>query len=57
MSCFVNHGSTCGVRMKFETPLGATPIDPDEATGLIPEHIALQSQLNEWEESNILDAE
>lgn len=35
---------------------GNTPLDPDEAAGLIPEHIATQAQLNEWEQRNILDA-
>lgn len=43
--------------MKFEYPLGATPLDEDEAQDLIPHHITLQSQLNEWEQLNILDAE
>lgn len=42
--------------MKFVNPPGATPIDPDEAAGLIPTHIALQRELNEWEETNILEA-
>ena len=32
---------------------GATPIDPDEALGLIPKHIMFQDQLNAWEELNI----
>lgn len=32
---------------------GATPLDLDEAAGLIPAHITTQSQLNEWEQSNI----
>ncbi|RPI19822.1 MAG: mobile mystery protein B [Ignavibacteriae bacterium] len=42
--------------MKFEYPKGATPIDADEAEGLIPSHITLQKELNEWEEHNIADA-
>lgn len=42
--------------MKFEYPPGATPIDPDEAAGLIPSHITLQTELDEYEESNILAA-
>jgi Fic-DOC domain mobile mystery protein B len=42
--------------MKFEYAPGATPIDADEATGLIPTHITLQSELNEFEEVNILRA-
>jgi Fic-DOC domain mobile mystery protein B len=36
---------------------GATPLDPDETEGLLPNHIMTQSQLNEWEQMNILDAE
>lgn len=42
--------------MKFVYPAGATPIDPDEAAGLIPSHITLQRELNEWEETNIQGA-
>ena len=40
--------------MNFNYPEGATPIDADEALGLIPPHITLQGELNEWEEQNIL---
>ncbi len=36
---------------------GATPLDPNEAEGLLPKHITTQSQLNEWEQMNILEAE
>jgi Fic-DOC domain mobile mystery protein B len=36
---------------------GATPLDPDEAAGLIPSHIRTQAELNQWEEANILDAQ
>lgn len=43
--------------MHFEHPPGATPLDPDECAGLIPLHITLQSELNEWEEINIIKAE
>lgn len=43
--------------VKFEYIEGATLIDPDEAAGLIPKSIMLQSELNEWEQSNILEAE
>lgn len=42
--------------MKFEYAPGATPIDPDEAAGLIPAHLTLQRELNEYEEANILEA-
>jgi len=34
-------------------PTGATPIDPGEAEGLIPEHVATQGELDELEEANI----
>lgn len=40
--------------MHFQYAPGATPLDPDEAAGLIPSHIATQSDLNVWEEANIL---
>lgn len=43
--------------MKFEHAPGATPLAPDEISGLIPLHFTTQGQLNEWEESNILKAE
>jgi len=43
--------------LKLEYPQGATPLDPDEAQGLIPRHISTQGQLNEWEQQNILRAE
>jgi len=42
--------------MKFEYSPGATPIDADEARGLIPAHLTLQRELNEYEEANILEA-
>jgi Fic-DOC domain mobile mystery protein B len=43
--------------MRFHYLLGATPLDPDEAEGLMPSHIMLQMELNEWEQKNILEAE
>ena len=36
---------------------GATPLDPDEAAGLIPSHITNHAQLNEWELANIVAGE
>jgi Fic-DOC domain mobile mystery protein B len=39
------------------SPHGSTPIDPDEAEGLIPGHIGTQAELNEWEQANIAAAE
>lgn len=41
--------------MQFEYPIGATPIDADEAVGLIPTHICTQVDLNAWEELNIIE--
>lgn len=41
----------------WQYPPGATPLDLDEANGLIPQHITTQGQLNEWEQANILEAE
>jgi Fic-DOC domain mobile mystery protein B len=41
--------------VKFEYPPGATPLDPDDARGLIPSHITTQGQLNEWEFQNIAE--
>ena len=38
-------------------PDAATPLDPDEAAGLIPSHIRTQAELNEWEQTNILEGE
>ena len=35
--------------MKFVYPEGATPLDGDELNALLPKHITLQSELNEWE--------
>ena len=39
--------------LRLEYPPGATPLDPDDAAGLIPAHITTQGQLNEWEYANI----
>jgi Fic-DOC domain mobile mystery protein B len=35
---------------------GATPIDPDEAQGLLLTHISTQGELDRWEQDNILEA-
>ena len=37
-------------------PEGATPIDLNEAKGLILTHITTQAELNRWEQENILEA-
>lgn len=43
--------------MNFDYPAGATPLDPDEAAGLLPAHITTQGDLNVWEQTNILQGE
>jgi len=43
--------------MKFDIPPGATPLDPDEAAGLMPSHITTQGDLNAWEQVNIAQGE
>ena len=43
--------------MRFDWAAGATPIDPDEAAGLVPKHITTQTELNAWEEANIVGGE
>lgn len=43
--------------VKFTEVTDATPLDPDEAQGLIPSHITTRGQLNEWEQQNILEGE
>jgi Fic-DOC domain mobile mystery protein B len=43
--------------MQFLYPNGATPLDPDEAAGLLPSHISLQAYLNDWEKTNISQGE
>jgi Fic-DOC domain mobile mystery protein B len=45
------------VGLKIEYPAGATPLDPDDAAGLIPGHITTQGQLNEWEYANVIRGE
>lgn len=42
--------------MMLEYPPGATPLDDDEADGLLPGHIATQGALNEWEQANVAEA-
>ena len=39
--------------MEFYCAPGATPLDPDEAAGLVPTHITTQGDLNAWEQVNI----
>ena len=42
--------------IKLNYPEGATPIDLNEAKGLILTHITTQAELNRWEQENILEA-
>lgn len=39
--------------MQTDLPAGATPLDPDEAEGLLQPHVANRAELNELEEANI----
>ena len=41
----------------FDTEPGQTPLDPDEREALIPGHIQVRSELNEWEAMNISKAQ
>jgi Fic-DOC domain mobile mystery protein B len=41
----------------IDGPPGSTPLDPDEADGLIPSHITTQGELNAWEQLNIARAD
>ena len=43
--------------MEFHHAPGATPLDPDEAAGLVPAHITTQSDLNAWEQINIVQGD
>jgi len=42
--------------IRWEYSEGATPIDQDEAEGLIPDHIQTSRDLDEWEQRNIIVA-
>lgn len=42
--------------IEFEYPEGATPIDPDEAEGLLLTHITTRGELDRWEQDNIVEA-
>jgi Fic-DOC domain mobile mystery protein B len=43
--------------MNFDYPEGATPLDPDEARGLLLSHITGRTELDRWEQENIAEAE
>ena len=40
-----------------EGPPASTPLEPDEAEGLLPSHITTQDELNAWEQLNIARAD
>jgi len=40
----------------FEYPEGATPLDPQEAAGLLLTHITKRGELDRWEQDNIVAA-
>jgi fido (protein-threonine AMPylation protein) len=44
------------IMIDFKYPEGATPIDPDEAEGLLLTHITTHGELNRWEQDNIVEA-
>ena len=43
--------------MQFDYPPGATPLDGDEAKGLLLPHITNRGELDRWEQENIAEAE
>ncbi len=43
--------------MNFEYPRGATPLDLNEAQGLLLSHIGTRAELDRWEQENISEAE
>ncbi|MCM8614224.1 mobile mystery protein B [Accumulibacter sp.] len=45
------------VSINLDYPPGATPLDGDELTSMIPGHITTQGELNEWEQLNIVQGE
>jgi Fic-DOC domain mobile mystery protein B len=45
-----------GGRRTDREPEGATPLDPDDAEGLLPGHISTRAELNAWEQANIAKA-
>ena len=43
--------------VNLDYPPGATPLDADELTSLIPSHLTTQAELNEWEQLNIVEGD
>jgi fido (protein-threonine AMPylation protein) len=48
--------STSPGRGSAPDPDGATPLDPDDAEDLLPDHLASRADLNAWEQANIAKA-
>ena len=46
-----------GIGLALHNAPGATPLDPDELAGLLPRHITLKRELDEFEQANILEAQ
>ena len=44
------------IMLDLQYPEGATPIDPDEAQGLLPSNITTRGELDRWEQENIIEA-
>jgi Fic-DOC domain mobile mystery protein B len=44
------------VALQFQYQPGQTPLDAHELAQLVPKHITTQGQLNEWEQTNIVEA-
>lgn len=42
--------------MNFDSPIGATPLNPDELDGLKIRHITTRGELDRWEQDNIQEA-
>lgn len=59
MPCLQGRVARCGevLCMEFHDAPGATPLDPDEAAGLVPTHITTQGDLNAWEQINIVQGD
>lgn len=43
--------------MNYDYPDGATPLDADEAAGLLLTHVTNRTELDRWEQENIAEAE
>lgn len=50
----VDPGAGASLPRPAALPDGATPLDPDEAEGLLPDHISTRGELNAWEQLNIV---